>query len=102
MVVDGGISWRITPLGERFLNLWRPVALGTDKRAWIWRFMLTCPRLALNFYSIRVPKGATPFVSTVFGNSPEPQIMNEPKSLYHSPSGAHGTAFTHACNRRRS
>ena len=35
--------------------------------------------------------------STVFGNSPEPQIINEPKSLYQSPSGAHGAAFTHSC-----
>jgi len=41
-------------------------------------------------------------VSTVFGNSPEPQIVNEPKSLYQSPSGAHGPAFTQDCNRRRS
>jgi hypothetical protein len=37
-----------------------------------------------------------PLVSTVFGSSPEPQIMNEPKSLYQSPSGAHGEAFTHS------
>jgi hypothetical protein len=39
--------------------------------------MLTCPRLVLDFYSMRAPKGAMPFVGTVFGNSPEPQIMNE-------------------------
>jgi hypothetical protein len=55
-----------------------------------------------NFYSRRVPNGAMPFVSTVFGNSPEPRIMNEPKSLYQSPSGAVGPAFTQSCNRRRS
>src|ERR1039457_1343668 len=55
-----------------------------------------------HFYSIRVPNGAMPFVSTVFGNSPEPQIVNDPKSLYQSPSGAHGPAFTQSCNRRRS
>ena len=53
-------------------------------------------------YSIRVPKGVMPFASTVFGNSPEPQIMNDPKSLYQSPSGAHGPAFTQFCKRRRS
>ena len=55
-----------------------------------------------NSYSIRVPKGAMPLVSTVFGNSPAPQIRNEPKSLYQSPSGAHGEALTHSCNRCRS
>src|ERR1039457_3575207 len=43
-----------------------------------------------------------PFVSTVFGTSPEPPIVNDPKSLYQSPSGAHGPAFTQSCNRRRS
>ena len=53
-------------------------------------------------YSIRAPNGAMPSVSTVFGNSPEPQIMKEPKSLYQSPSGAHGPPFTQSCNRRRS
>ena len=41
-------------------------------------------------------------VSTVFGNSPQPQIVKEPKSLCQSPSGAHGAAFTHSCKRRRS
>jgi len=55
-----------------------------------------------NVYSIRVPNGAMPLVSTVFGSSPEPQMMNDPKSLYHSPAGAHGPAFTQSCNRRRS
>ena len=59
-------------------------------------------RLFHSSYSIRLPNGAMPLVSTVFGNSPVPQIMNEPKSLYQSPSGAHGAAFTHSCNRRRS
>src|ERR1039458_2172405 len=56
----------------------------------------------LNRYSIRVPNGAMPAVNTVFGNSPSPQIMNEPKSLYQSPAGAHGPAFTQSCKRRRS
>src|ERR1019366_3792552 len=59
----------------------------------------TAPTL---LFAIRVPNGALPFVSTVFGNSPEPQIVNDPKSLYQSPSGAHGPAFTQSCNRRRS
>lgn len=39
---------------------------------------------------------------TVLGNSPEPQIMNDPKSLYQSPSGAQGSEFTQSCSRRRS
>jgi hypothetical protein len=43
-----------------------------------------------------------PPVGTVFGNSPEPQMMNEPKSLHQSPAGANGLAFTQSCNRRRS
>ena len=43
-----------------------------------------------------------PCANTVFGNSPEPQIVNDPKSLYQSPSGAHGPVFTQSCNRRRS
>jgi hypothetical protein len=29
---------------------------------------------------MRVANGAMPLVRTVLGNSPEPQIMNEPKS----------------------
>ena len=53
-------------------------------------------------YSIRLPNGVMPFVSTVFGSSPDPQIRNDPKSLYHSPSGAVGPAFTHSCSFRRS
>jgi hypothetical protein len=35
-----------------------------------------------------------PLVSTVRGYSPKPQILNEPKSLYQSPSGANGWDFT--------
>jgi hypothetical protein len=53
-------------------------------------------------YSIGDPKGSMPCANTVFGNSPEPQIVNDPKSLYQSPSGAHGPVFTQSCNRRRS
>src|ERR1035437_7731402 len=53
-------------------------------------------------YSIADPKGAMPCANTVFGNSPEPQIVKDPKSLYQSPSGAHGPVFTQSCNRRRS
>jgi len=70
------------------------------------RFRKACPPGGpphfCSFYSIRSPNGATPLVSTVFGNSPEPQIVNDPKSLYQSPSGARGPAFTQSCNRRRS
>jgi len=51
---------------------------------------------------MRVPNGAMPLVRTVFGDSPEPQIMNDPKSLYQSPSGAQGAVFTQSCKRRRS
>ena len=36
-----------------------------------------------------------PFVSTVRGYSPEPHSLNEPKSLYQSPSGAYGSDLTH-------
>src|SRR5688572_14602913 len=43
-----------------------------------------------------------PFVSTVFGSSPEPHRMKEPKSLYQSPSGAAGPVPTEYCNLRRS
>ena len=53
-------------------------------------------------YSIGEPKGSMPCANTVFGNSPEPQIVNDPKSLYQSPSGAQGPVFTQSCNRRRS
>jgi hypothetical protein len=35
-----------------------------------------------------------PFVRTVFGYSPVPQRINEPKSLYQSPSGAQGSVTT--------
>ncbi len=43
-----------------------------------------------------------PRANTVFGDSPEPQMVNDPKSLYQSPSGADGPAFTQSCNRQRS
>lgn len=39
-------------------------------------------------YSMGSPKGFMPFSRTVLGNWPVPQRMNEPKSLYQSPSGA--------------
>src|ERR1017187_7573916 len=91
---------------SRWPRLYRPVQHGA-------RFprnapMPSCASAArafidiLNRYSMRVPNGAMPPVNTVFGNSPEPQIMNEPKSLYQSPAGAQGPAFTQSCNRRRS
>jgi hypothetical protein len=50
-------------------------------------------------YSIRIPNGFMPPVKTVFGTSPEPQIINEPKSLYQSPAGAHGPVFTQSRKR---
>ena len=40
------------------------------------------------------PNGFIPCFSTVFGYSPVPQMMNEPKSLYQPPSGAHGSVMT--------
>src|SRR5579862_8324405 len=39
---------------------------------------------------------------TVFGNSPEPQSLKEPKSLYQSPSGASGWDLTQSCKISRS
>ena len=53
-------------------------------------------------YSIGVPRGAMPLASTVFGNSPEPQRMNEWKSLYQSPLGDEGSVLTQSCNLPRS
>jgi hypothetical protein len=41
-------------------------------------------------------------IRTVFGYSPLPQSLKDPKSLYQSPSGANGSAFTQACRRWRS
>ena len=43
-----------------------------------------------------------PFFRTVFGYSPVPQMMKEPKSLYQSPSGAHGSVTTQFWSRCRS
>ena len=40
-------------------------------------------------YSVFWPNGFMLFVRTVLGYSPEPPSLNEPKSLYQSPSGAH-------------
>jgi len=42
------------------------------------------------------------FVRNVFGFSPLPHSLKLPKSLYHSPSGASGSDFTHSCRRLRS
>src|SRR6476646_7461798 len=39
---------------------------------------------------------------TVFGYSPRPHSLNDPKSLYQSPSGANGSDLTQVCKRRRS
>ena len=53
-------------------------------------------------YLIGDPNGTIPGARTVLGNSPEPQRINDPKSLYQSPLGAIGPVFTQSCNRRRS
>jgi hypothetical protein len=37
-----------------------------------------------------------------FGNSPVPQSLNDPKSLYQLPSGASGSDATHSCRSTRS
>jgi len=39
------------------------------------------------------PLAGCPFRRNVLGNSPSPQILNDPKSLYHGPSGASGSDF---------
>ena len=43
-----------------------------------------------------------PLARTVFGISPDPHRINEPKSLYQSPSGAVGPILTQSCRWRRS
>src|SRR4051794_39691920 len=43
-----------------------------------------------------------PFVKTVLAYSPLPHNLNDPKSLYQSPSGAKGSDLTHTCKRWRS
>ena len=48
------------------------------------------------------PNGFMPFFKTVFGYSPVPQIMKDPKSLYQSPSGAQGSVTTQLRSRCRS
>lgn len=53
-------------------------------------------------YSVGVPNGCRPLARTVFGISPEPQRMNDPKSFYQSPAGPCGAVFTQSCRRRRS
>src|ERR1035438_7561820 len=45
-------------------------------------------------YPISFPKAFMSFVRTVQGCSPDPQSLNEPKSLYQSPSGAYGPDLT--------
>jgi len=42
------------------------------------------------------PLAACPFKRNVLGNSPSPQILNDPKSLYHGPSGASGSDSRHS------
>jgi len=37
-----------------------------------------------------LPLAAWPFSRNVFGNRPSPQILNDPKSLYQSPSATSG------------
>ena len=43
-----------------------------------------------------LPRSGCPFNKKVFGNSPSPQILNDPKSLYHEPSGASGSDSRHS------
>lgn len=43
-----------------------------------------------------------PFLRTVFGDLPVPQMVNDPKSLYQSPSGAQGSVRTQIRSRWRS
>src|ERR1035438_2350830 len=45
-------------------------------------------------YPISFPKAFMSFVRTARGCSPDPQSLNEPKSLYQSPSGAYGPDLT--------
>jgi hypothetical protein len=42
------------------------------------------------------PFAACPLSRNVFGNLPWPQILKEPKSLYHGPSGAPGSDRRHS------
>ncbi len=47
-----------------------------------------CSLLSASTRAIRqsdFPFAACPFKRSVFGNSPSPQILNDPKSLYHGP-----------------
>jgi len=53
-------------------------------------------------HSISSPNALVSFVRTVRGYSPEPHSLNEPKSLYQSPTGATGSDRTHSCKRLRS
>src|SRR6202011_6292091 len=48
------------------------------------------------------PLAAWPASKKVFGYFPTPQILNEPKSLYQSPSGASGFDSLHALSWYRS
>ena len=64
-------------------------------------FLCVCVRWVYD-YSISSPNAFIPLVSTVLGYSPEPHSLNEPKSLYHGPSGARGPDLTHSCRRLRS
>src|SRR2546427_11756937 len=48
------------------------------------------------------PLAACPVKRNVLGNSPSPQILNDPKSLYQGPSGASGSDSRHSLSLYRS
>ena len=52
-------------------------------------------------YSLR-PRAGWPRSRKVFGDSPSPQTLKEPKSLYHAPSGASGSDFRQSLSSYRS
>src|SRR5258708_1091433 len=51
-----------------------------------------CLRAAYSLF----PLAGWPPIRKVFGYSPSPQILNEPKSLYQGPSGASGSDSRHS------
>jgi hypothetical protein len=62
---------------------------------------LNLPRIG-GFYLISSPRTACPLSRKVFGYFPSPQILNDPKSLNHSPSGASGSDSRHCFSRYKS
>ncbi len=60
-------------------------------------FYRIAPGTSAAFHSFS-PRAICPRRRKVFGNFPSPQILNDPKSLYHLPSGASGSDSRHAFN----